>query len=121
MKDDDSTRLTEQERRVLAEMELALKRDAPDLDHSFRQRSRRPRVSLRGHWSRLMWWGLLVLGTALLVTGLLIGAVLVGGAGFVVVLVAVHELSFIVRPGSAWRRVRQWFGRGDGAPDERAG
>jgi Flp pilus assembly protein TadB len=116
MKDDDSTRLTEQERRVLAEMEMALQRDAPELDHDFRRRGWRPRLPRRGREARLVWWVLVVLGAALLTAGLLVGAVPVSAAGFVVLLVAVHELSFVVRPGSPWRRVRGWFTHDEGTP-----
>jgi Protein of unknown function (DUF3040) len=118
MKDDDSTRLTEQERRVLAEMEMALQRDAPELARDLRQRVHRPRLPRNGRSVRLLWWLAAVVGMALLGGGLLAGAVPVSAAGFVVLLVATYELSFIVRPRGPWRRIRHRFGQAEDTPDQ---
>ena len=112
--DDDSTRLTDQERRVLAEMELALRRDAPELERNLKPRSwLGPARSMR--W---MWWLFVVLGVGLLTAGLLVAAVPVAAAGFVVLLIALHELTDGVDAGSIGRRVRGWFGLGERTPED---
>jgi hypothetical protein len=96
MMDDDSTRLTERERRVLAEMEDALRRTAPELERSLRSRRRHDAERRRTRrWTarRRMWWVAVALGLGLLAAGLVLGAVPVGAAGFVATLVGIHALT----------------------------
>jgi hypothetical protein len=116
--DDESTQLTDRERRVLAEMELALRRDSPDLERSFRRRTWRRTRAVRPAVPRWMWWVTVVLGTGLLAAGLVLGAVAVGLAGFVAVLVAVHELSSDLDGGRAGGRLRRWFGLDERDPGQ---
>ena len=120
MMDDDSTRLTERERRVLAEMEDALRRTAPELERSLRSRRGHHAERTRARrWTprRWIWWGAVVLGLGLLVAGLVLGAVPVAAAGFVATLVGVHALTSVLDASS----VMQWARRRVGLKEPEPG
>ena len=107
--DDDSTRLTEEERRVLAEMEMGLRRTAPDLERNLRRRTWRRGRHGPSRARRSLWVTALVLGVVLLGAGMLLAAVPVAAAGFVVVLVAIHVLTSDVHAEDVADRFRRWF------------
>ncbi len=100
--DEESTRLTAEERRIFAEIETALRADQR---RSFRQRLRRA-----PSWRRLTAATAVLGGTALLVGGLCFGPVAVAGAGFLAVVLG---LSGLVADGALGRMlglVRRWLG-----------
>ena len=88
--DHESTRLTENERRILTEIENGLL----GRRRTFRQlirRGNRPRIN--GRTRRVCWTVVMLLGTSMLVVGLAVGSVWAAAAGFVAVLVGLHAVT----------------------------
>ena len=91
MRDDEPPGLTNEERRILAEIEAGL-RDDPDFQRGFRRHVRRP-VRERFTRASWRWWAAVVVGIGLLGYGLWIRVVWYSAIGFVLVLVAVARLT----------------------------
>ena len=106
---DESARLTEQERRILAEIELDMQHHDSDLARSLTGRSWFLRASLSGR-ARPAWWAALLGGVGLLVCGLPIGSVAVAAAGFVTTVVVVTALTSRIDTMCVLARVRRWVG-----------
>ena len=101
--DDESTRLTAEERRIFAEIESALRgRQRPP----FRQRLRRA-----SGWKRVIAATGVLVGTALIAGGLWFGPVVVAAVGFVAVVVGLSGLVPVGAVGRMVGRVRRWFGQ----------
>lgn len=115
----DDRPLTEEERRILAELELDLLRGERALPGGRHQRSRRRRrlASIAAPW----WGAVVVIGAVLVAAGLITGMVPLAGAGYVVVLVGVEMLARRPALGRAFRRVVDALGlrrdRGEREPD----
>ena len=109
--DDESTRLTEKERRILAEIEAGLVRRRRRLLQSFRRRPRQPRRPSRR--ARRVWWAVVVLGNTVLAGSLWVGAVWAAAAGFVTVVVALSVVTADVTPAQGLARLRRLIGLGD--------
>lgn len=90
--------LSDEERRIFAEIEQGLRR-----------RTRR-RV-------RRLWWTGVVVGIGLLAGGLIGGAVWVAALGFIAVLVSLFVLTSEVGPATVAERVRRLTGRGPDGGD----
>jgi hypothetical protein len=88
--DHESTRLSADERRILAEIEDGLLGQRRTFLRLFRRSTRPPR---RGRARRMWWTVLVVLGSCVLVGGLGVGAVWAAAAGFVAVLVGLHAVT----------------------------
>ncbi len=101
--EDESTRLTAEERRIFAEIEASLR--------GSERRSLRDRLRPPSPWMRRMAAVAALLGTALLAGGLWFGSVAVAGAGFVVLLTGLSRLVAEGVAGRMLRRARRWFER----------
>jgi hypothetical protein len=100
--DDESTRLTAEERRIFEEIETALRADRRP---SFRERLRRA-----SGWKRGVATTAVFVGTALIAGGLWFGPVVVAAVGYVTVVVGLSGLVPAGAVGRVMGRARRRLG-----------
>lgn len=112
--DHESTRLSDEERRILAGIEQGLKGGRFRFRGLFRRRSRRASPRPGGR-ARRVWWMGVVMSSCLLLGGLLVGAVWVSAVGFVAVVGSLFVVTADVVPARVVERLRRLIGPGDDA------